>query len=77
MVPSCAGDKNIIIFYLVYHSFGVASCGVPKGNVLGPLLFSLYINDFQNCSKIFDFHLFADDANLFYANINDWLCANK
>ena len=44
------------------------------------------------CSKLFDFHLFADDANLFYENKNisvlettvnaelnrvyDWLCAN-
>ena len=42
------------------------SCGVPQGSVLGPLLFLVDINDFSNCSEILDFHLFADDANLFY-----------
>ena len=59
----------------------------------GPLLFLLYINDLQNSSRILDFHLFADDSNLFYADkslptleslinqeltqVHDWLCANK
>ena len=27
--------------------------------------FYININDFSNCSTVFDFHLFADDSNLF------------
>ena len=61
--------------------------------MLGPLLFLLYINDFKNCCNIFDFHIFADDTNLFVSNnsllaleslindnlvnISNWLVANK
>ena len=49
--------------------------------------FLLYINDMPKCSNILEFHLFADDTNLFLNNpnilnlelekVSQWLYANK
>ena len=45
-------------------------CGVPKGSVLGPKLFLLYINDIVQVSEILKFILFTDDTTILYSHPN-------
>ena len=67
--------------------------GVPQGSNQGPLLFSLYVNDFPKCLNHSSAIMFADDTSVFISNCNlttmhqranqnlysicNWLGANK
>ena len=44
------------------------SAGVPKGAILSPLLFFLYVNDLPAVVTSGEANLFADDTSLFAAN---------
>ena len=42
----------------------MVSHGIPKGSVLGPLLFIIFINDLNKSVKKSKVHHYADDTNL-------------
>ncbi len=60
--------KQIVKYNQVRSKEMLIQTGVPQGSILGPILFLLYMNDIENCSKLLSFVLFADDTNIFYSN---------
>ena len=71
----------------------IVQCGVPRGSTLRPLLFLIYMSDFNYAEDKCRVHHFADDTNVLFGNkypseiscvmnndlklLTDWLGANK
>lgn len=49
-----------------YSEFIDIASGVPQGSVLGPILFSMFINDLPSVLKFCKIHLFADDVQIYF-----------
>ena len=84
--PTLATDRNVLVLNARTSSLSTLVYCIPQGSVLGPILFSLYINDLPLCIKTLC-ELFADDTSLhdhhtdlntlhaslqYVRNLNDW-----
>ena len=74
-------------------ALGTIETGVPQGSVLGPILFTIFVNDMANAMNDAKPRLFADDTNIFcfsnnlddltrvinseLAKLDEWFKANK
>ena len=48
----------------VQSDFCNITCGIPQGSILGPLLFTIYINDLPSCNLFSKPRMYADDTTL-------------
>ena len=77
----------------VFSNINSIKCGVPRGSILGPLLFILYMNDITRMCTECNISLLADDTAIYaygpnveiiqhklqadLNNIQNWLLSNK
>lgn len=62
--------KQAVVIGDSLSSFKNVNAGVPQGSILGPLLFSFYINDVSKIGAKPTFVIYADDTTILFRNSN-------
>ena len=89
----CSNRKQYVSLNGFFSQTKIVPCGISQGSTLGPLLFLMYINDFNNAIDKCIVQHFADGTSLFFVSKcpseiscvmnnelqlpTDWLRANK
>ena len=60
------GRMQYVLFDKTKSDLAIITTGIPQGSILGPLPFSIYVNDIINSSDKLQYLLYADDATLYF-----------
>ena len=61
-----SNSKQYLILNNKISEFTEIRPGVPQGSILGPLLFSIYINYIIMVSNKFNFIMYVDDTTIYF-----------
>ena len=53
------------------------TCGIPQGSILGPLLFTMYINDLPSCNLFSKPKMYSDDTTLTSSAEDPYILGHK
>ena len=77
LIRSCLTDRfQYVQFENSESDLLEIKAGIPQGSILGPLFFSIMINDLVNSSNKFKFLMYADDTTIYF-NLEDFPIENR